>query len=212
MADRSSSDEETGTDGEGRSSDGENEGMVASNIRMFKRRSTEPSANEDLAATFVFSNLRVAYWGEQMSEYQSIASILISAVAVIFGGPFGRFSDAVDRRIAVGLFAAGTFLPGWTLQVFGETASGLWISTVAQIFGSFGLTSNVLFTLATDVTNSADRELMAGAFFAFNCLMNVVCISIPVLLIMVFKVIPNNMELIICVQTCGGARLVAVSE
>ncbi|CAK9038880.1 unnamed protein product [Durusdinium trenchii] len=53
---------------------------------------------ENLAQTFVFSNLRVQYWGEHMSEYQSVASIMISFVAVIFGGPFGRFSDAVDRR------------------------------------------------------------------------------------------------------------------
>lgn len=105
------------------------------------------------------------------SEYQSVASIMISIVAVAFGGPFGRFSDAVDRRVAVGLFAAGTFLPGWALQIFGETSSGLAISTVAQILGSFGLTSNagdpaeetgspfcsvvqVMFSLATDVESS----------------------------------------------------------
>ena len=83
---------------------------------------------------------------------------MISLVAVGFGGPFGRFSDAVDRRIAAGLFAAGTFLPGWALQVFGETSSGLWLSTVAQILGSFGLTSNVMFSLATDVNCSELRE------------------------------------------------------
>lgn len=157
----------------------------------------------NLAQTFVFSNLRVQYWGEHMSEYQSVASIMISFVAVIFGGPFGRFSDAVDRRVAVGLFAAGTFLPGWALQIFGETSSGLWISTLAQIIGSFGLTSNVMFSMATDVTNSKDRELMAGAYFALMCVMNVVLISIPVLLIMVLKVVNNNMELIVCVQTLG---------
>ena len=215
MADRLTSDEETGTDGEGPSETNENEssGMIASNIRMFKRNpqlmkvlflAGFQQGNCNLAATFVFSNLRVQYWGEQMSEYQSIASIMISLVAVLFGGPFGRLSDAVDRRIAVGLFAAGTFFPGWTLQIFGETASGLWLSTVAQIIGAFGLTSNVMFSLATDVTNSNDRELMAGAYFAVLCVMNVLCISIPVLLIMVLKVISNNMELIVCVQTLGS--------
>mmetsp|Transcript_43409 Transcript_43409/g.80878 ORF Transcript_43409/g.80878 Transcript_43409/m.80878 type:complete len:710 (-) Transcript_43409:132-2261(-) len=155
----------------------------------------------NLANTFVLSGMKNRYWGEKMSEYQSLASILISFVAVIFGGPFGRFSDAVDRRLAVGLFAFGTFLPGWSLQIFGTTERGLWISTLAQIVGSFGLSAGVSFALATDVTNFQDRELMAGAFFSTQCVLNFVLTAVPTLLILVLGIVPNNPQFMVCAQT-----------
>lgn len=153
-----------------------------------------------LADTFVLSDLKVKYWGKHLSEYQAMASILINAVAVCCGGAFGAFSDTVDRRLAAAIFAAGTFLPGWALLVFGQTNSGLLVATVAKIVGSFGLTANVMLALANDVTPFQDRELSTGAFFACICFVNVGMTAIPVLLVVVFQIIPDRPQMFLFLQ------------
>jgi len=147
----------------------------------------------NLSETFVLSLMRAHIWGDHMSEYMAVASIGINAVAVVFGGLFGRFSDKVDRRIAACVFAIGTFAPSWSLLVFGYTTSkALWASTIIKIVGSFGLTSNVMLALVNDVTPYEDREEAVGAFYAANNLMSLTMTGIPVLLVLVLKVVPNN--------------------
>eukprot|EP00931_Biecheleriopsis_adriatica_P087067 TRINITY_DN61591_c0_g1_i1.p1 TRINITY_DN61591_c0_g1~~TRINITY_DN61591_c0_g1_i1.p1 ORF type:complete len:547 (-),score=107.39 TRINITY_DN61591_c0_g1_i1:61-1701(-) len=198
------------SDSDGSEEEDQKKGAFAANLDLLKRNPDllkvliaagiqQGSAN--LANTFVISDMKATFWGEHMSEYQSLASILINLVAVVFGGPFGRFSDVVDRRVACAMFAAGTFMSGWALAIFGQTEHALWISTAMQIIGSFGLSTNVMFTLANDVTDAEDREIMAGLYFAFLCLMNVVLIAIPVLFILVLKIVPSNPTLIVWLQT-----------
>lgn len=185
-------------------------GFVETNMAMFRRNpqllkvlllAGLQQAGCNLANTFVLSDMKATYWGIHQSEYQSLASIFINMMAVICGGPYGRFGDAVDRRVAVGIFGFGTFMQGWALQIFGFTNSALWISTFAQIIGSFGLSSNVMFALATDVTRFQDREVMAGAFFAACCALNLIVLMLPTLFILVLQWVPNNPNLMICVQT-----------
>ncbi|CAE8668686.1 unnamed protein product, partial [Polarella glacialis] len=117
---------------------------------------------------------------------------MLNVVAVGLGGAFGKFSDNVDRRFAACLFAAGTFLPAWTLIVVGQNASGLFWSSVAKVVGSYGLTSNVMFSLLNDVTPAQDREIAAGVFFAMMCFLGVLMTAVPVLFILVLEWIPNN--------------------
>eukprot|EP00440_Ansanella_granifera_P032495 gb/GFBE01035258.1/.p1 GENE.gb/GFBE01035258.1/~~gb/GFBE01035258.1/.p1 ORF type:complete len:554 (+),score=97.14 gb/GFBE01035258.1/:1-1662(+) len=158
--------------------------LLASGLQM---------AASSLPETFVLSLLRARVWGDRMSEYMAIASIGINAVAVIFGGPFGRFSDCVDRRLAAAIFSIGTFAPAWSLLIFGYQSSwGLWASTIVKVVGSFGLTSNVMLALVNDVTPHEDREEAVGAFFAANNLLNLVMTGVPVLLVLILKVVPNN--------------------
>lgn len=147
----------------------------------------------NLPDTFVLASLRTRIWGDHMSEYMAYASIGINAVAVLFGGLFGRFGDTVDRRIAAAVYATATFASSWSLLVFGwTTATGLWACTVLKIIGSFGNTSNVFLALVNDVTPAKDRGEAVGAFFAMNNLISLVMTSVPVLLVLILEVVPNN--------------------
>ncbi|CAE7217291.1 unnamed protein product [Symbiodinium sp. CCMP2592] len=63
--------------------------LVASGLQM---------AAATLPDTFVLSLLRARVWGNHMSEYMSYAAIGINSVAVIFGGPYGRFRPSDQHR------------------------------------------------------------------------------------------------------------------
>eukprot|EP00913_Durusdinium_trenchii_P025669 g24092.t1 len=183
--------------------------LLASGLQM---------ASVALPETFVVALLRAEIWQHQMSSYMAYAAIGINSVAVIFGGPFGRFSDIVDRRLAAAVFAIGTFAPTWSLLIFGHTTSkALWISTIvkvgdsarnlfqrtcatAQVLGSYGLTSNVMLALINDVTHPKDREEAVGLYFAANNLMSLTMTGIPVLLVLILRVIPNNPIIFLVVQ------------
>lgn len=153
-----------------------------------------------LANIFVLSDLKVQYWGKHMSEYTAMSSMMLNVVAVLCGGLFGRFSDAVDRRLAASLFAVGTFLPGWSLLLCGQNRIGLLAATLATIIGAFGLTSNVMLALVNDVTPFEDREVACGTYFACMNLMSLLLNAVPVLLILVLKVVPNSPNIILSAQ------------
>lgn len=166
--------------------------LLASGLQM---------ASVALPETFVVALLRAEIWQHQMSSYMAYAAIGINSVAVIFGGPFGRFSDIVDRRLAAAVFAIGTFAPTWSLLIFGHTTSkALWISTIVKVLGSYGLTSNVMLALINDVTHPEDREEAVGLYFAANNLMSLTMTGIPVLLVLILRVIPNNPIIFLVVQ------------
>lgn len=166
--------------------------LLASGLQM---------ASVSLPETFVIALLRAEIWGHNMSSYMAYAAIGINSVAVIFGGPFGRFSDCVDRRLAAAVFAIGTFAPTWSLLIFGyTTAKALWISTIVKVLGSYGLTSNVMLALINDVTRVEDREEAVGLYYAANNLMSLTMTGIPVLLVLILRVIPNNPTIFLVVQ------------
>lgn len=158
------------------------------------------TGSSGLANIFVLSNLKVEFWGKRMSEYTALSSILLNVVAVVCGGPYGRFSDSVDRRLAASIFAVGTFLPGWSLLICGQNQVGLMAATIAGIIGSFGLTSNVMLALANDVTPFKDREVACGTFFACMNLVSLLMNAVPVLLILVLRVVPNSPTMILWSQ------------
>lgn len=166
--------------------------LLASGLQM---------ASVSLPETFVIALLRAEIWGHNMSSYMAYAAIGINSVAVIFGGPFGRFSDCVDRRLAAAVFAIGTFAPTWSLLIFGHnTARALWISTIIKVLGSYGLTSNVMLALINDVTRMEDREEAVGLYYAANNFMSLTMTGIPVLLVLILRVVPNKPTIFLVVQ------------
>ncbi|CAJ1388126.1 unnamed protein product, partial [Effrenium voratum] len=179
--------------------------LLASGLQM---------ASVALPETFVFALLRARIWGNNMSSYMAYAAIGINSVAVIFGGPFGRFSDCVDRRLAAAVFAIGTFAPTWSLLIFGHTtAKALWISTVIKVVGSYGLTSNVMLALINDVTPAEDREEAVGAYYAANNLMSLTMTGIPVLLVLILRVVPNVPTIFLIAQVVlSGLCLLLLSS
>ena len=99
----------------------------------------------------------------------------------------------MDRRLAAAVFSVGTFAPTWSLLIFGHTSGkALWISTVIKVVGSYGLTSNVMLALINDVTAPEDREEAVGLYYAANNFMSLTITGIPVLLVLILRVVPNN--------------------
>lgn len=142
--------------------------------------------------TFVLNVLKGQIWASRMAEYGAYAGIAINITAAITGGPFGRMSDLIDRRIAFALSGLLTLLPTLAVLIFGLDAQGLLISTIVRVLCSVGYTCNMGFALANDLTPFEDRELMSGVLIAVTNFMQVVLNGVPAVLIVWLKVVPEN--------------------
>lgn len=150
------------------------------------------NAASGIADILVVGVLRGQHWSQQMAEYGAYVGILMNIFGAVCGGPFGRLSDTIDRRIAFALSGVLTMLPTLTLLVFGFngfTSLSLLLNTVVRIVCTVGYTSNIGFVLANDITDFHDRELMSGLFNAVNNLMQIVLTGIPALLTVVLQVV-----------------------
>eukprot|EP00440_Ansanella_granifera_P040166 gb/GFBE01043565.1/.p1 GENE.gb/GFBE01043565.1/~~gb/GFBE01043565.1/.p1 ORF type:complete len:516 (+),score=107.69 gb/GFBE01043565.1/:1-1548(+) len=140
----------------------------------------------------VVGPLKTEVWEEHQSERQSEMAMATSVFSALSSYYFGTFSDQVDRRVAVMLFGFFSFLPAWSLLVFGFGSTGLWVFMSLQVLAGLGASSNVMLVLATDVTEDYDRELAFGSFFAVSTLVSLLGQGIPEMLIMNLQVVPNN--------------------
>eukprot|EP00408_Alexandrium_pacificum_P010591 CAMPEP_0171215140 /NCGR_PEP_ID=MMETSP0790-20130122/31515_1 /TAXON_ID=2925 /ORGANISM="Alexandrium catenella, Strain OF101" /LENGTH=227 /DNA_ID=CAMNT_0011680887 /DNA_START=12 /DNA_END=692 /DNA_ORIENTATION=+ len=150
------------------------------------------AAASSVAITFVTANLKAKYWGQDLSSIQASYSMAMAIVGIIGGSLYGRFSDNIDRRLAAGIYGLLTFLPAWTYLVFGLSHTALTVSTIMNVVGCVGVGSNTLLVLAQDLAEPEEREAAFGAFFMWNSAITFVCMSIPILLILVLKVVPSN--------------------
>lgn len=141
-----------------------------------------------LAENFIISVARGKIWGSDMAKYNAITGIVINIVAVVGGGPFGRFTDRVDRRVAFMVFGLLSFLPSWAFLIVGGER-GLWAATAMKIVAAVGGSCNVAFALATDVTDFSDRELGAGLFFAGTNFLAIVLNGVPAILILGVQIV-----------------------
>lgn len=147
------------------------------------------AASGAVADTFILSVLRGQVWGDRMAEYGSAFGIAFNVWAATTGGPFGRFTDSVDRRWAC--IAAGvlSFIPVWVLVFFRTAPStGLMASSVARVLCAVGFTSNTVFALAVDVTPFEDRDVASGVYFAVSNISVIILNGLPSLLILWLKV------------------------
>lgn len=173
-------------------------------------------ATASLPDIFVLSVLRTKYWGYNMAAYASIMAIGINFVAILLGGPFGKISDRLDRRLAAGVVAVASFAPGWVLLVFGFTARGLWISTGVKVISAFGNTSNVMFALVGDATAVEDQDEAFGLAYASAHLIGLLLNGLPVLLVFTLKALPSSpvfflalqwLMSILCLSVLSSVRL-----
>mmetsp|Transcript_57372 Transcript_57372/g.147527 ORF Transcript_57372/g.147527 Transcript_57372/m.147527 type:complete len:546 (-) Transcript_57372:920-2557(-) len=152
-------------------------------------------ASNAIIQTFALAPLYAEVWGKNMSERMAASMICFSIVAMTVSGPFGRFSDQIDRRVACAIHGCLSFLPTWIMipfLIFGMRDVALWASIVAKVLGAFTVSTNVLLALVHDVTDADDRDQAVGIYFAVSNLMMLVLNGVPVLLIIVLGIFPSN--------------------
>mmetsp|Transcript_54611 Transcript_54611/g.119553 ORF Transcript_54611/g.119553 Transcript_54611/m.119553 type:complete len:593 (-) Transcript_54611:88-1866(-) len=122
------------------------------------------------ASPLVMVELRAHVWQDHMAEYTAIANVVNGILSMCFSGQFGRFSDRIDRRIAMAVVGVIGFVPTWTVLVLGQNALGLGIFTVLSSLGGVACITvtgcPTGYALVCDVIPEDEREAAFGCVFA----------------------------------------------
>lgn len=163
------------------------------------------AAASSVAISFVTTDLKDKYWGQEFSTIQARYAMAMSIVGILGGSVYGRFSDSIDRRVAAAIYGLLTFLPAWTYLALGLTRTALTVSTILQVVACIGVGSNVLLVFSQDLAKPEEHEAAFGAFYLVNSLVTFVCMGIPVLLILVLKVVPSKPHICLLYQVALSA-------
>mmetsp|Transcript_50644 Transcript_50644/g.147317 ORF Transcript_50644/g.147317 Transcript_50644/m.147317 type:complete len:630 (+) Transcript_50644:61-1950(+) len=144
-----------------------------------------------VAAVLGVQNLRALVWGEHTAEYTARLSMGMSVVAMVSAGMFGRMGDRLGRRTAAAVFGFTSFLPSWTLLVFGFNEVGLYASCAAFLVSGVGLCSDALLVLANDVTREEDRGMAFGLYQAATNGAAFLLFGLPSCFTVLLEVLPN---------------------
>lgn len=153
-----------------------------------------------LVYSLVVGPLKTEIWQHQQSQFSAEVSMAQAVFATISSYFFGSFADRMGYKLAALIYGFVNLVPAWFLFFIGLNERGLWTFMWLSVVSGLASSSNVMLVLANAVTDPSDREIGFGVFYSLSTLISLLGSSIPMVLIVIFQIVPNSPLLAIQIQ------------
>lgn len=118
----------------------------------------------------VLTEIKSEVWGKSMSSNSAAVAIAAGLVSVVLGGFFGRLTDHIERRLAMGLVGFLNFFQWYSLVIIGPSSVGLYTYCAFQICAGVTCMTQtgcpMIFTLVSDVMPKDNSEFAFGVAYS----------------------------------------------